>query len=75
MGFFVSTLTLIPTWVQSLIGWGGGSSRTLCIFNPLGHREGGVDLGTCFCFPNGEHGLGSYQDPGVSPEMLRPGYK
>lgn len=64
------------THVGTITDWIGGSQQnSLCIFNPLGYREGGCWLGHLFLFPNGEHGHGSYQYPGVSPEILRPGYK
>lgn len=71
----MSTLTLLPMWVQSLIGWGVPAELSLHIQPPRVQR-GGCWLGHLFLFPNGrEHGQGSYQYPGVSPEILRPGYK
>lgn len=64
------------THVGAITDWmDRGSQQNSLHIQPPRAQRGGVDLGTCFCFPMGEHGLGSYQYPGVSPEILRPGYK
>lgn len=64
------------THVGTVTDWIGGSQQnSLCIFNPLEYREGVLAWALVSVSQRGEHGQGSYQYPGVSPEILRPGYK
>lgn len=65
------------TYVGTITDWIGGSQQnSLCIFNPLGYKEGVLAWALVSVSQRGAWpGCGSYQNPGVSPEILRPGYK